>query len=272
MTSKRKIGFLGAGKMATALATGFLKAPDITPVDIVGYDIYPQASEYFKTQTGCQTTDSLPSLLSDNSILFLAVKPQSLLAACKELSDVIKSDHLVVSIAAGVTLAQLQKALPSEQRIIRVMPNTPCLVECGASAISGGDHATKDDIESIVSLLSHTGIAVEVPETQMDAVTGLSGSGPAYIMLIIEAMADGAVKMGLPREVALKLAAQTVAGAGKLVQQTGMHPAVLKDQVCSPGGTTITGLHTLEQNGIRAAMMDAVEMATYKSIELGATQ
>jgi pyrroline-5-carboxylate reductase len=186
-----------------------------------------------------------------------------------DLRSAVTPQKLIVSIAAGITLTSLSDGLSSTTRLIRVMPNTPCLVGSGASAFTRGGAASEQDGELVNSLLSTVGLAFEVPEKLLDAVTGLSGSGPAYVYQIIEALSDGGVRVGLPRDVATKLAAQTVMGAAQMVLSTGQHPAALKDAVTSPGGTTIAGLHSLEQGGLRGILMDAVQAATERSRELG---
>jgi pyrroline-5-carboxylate reductase len=186
-----------------------------------------------------------------------------------EISSDVQSRHLLISIAAGVPLRTFAAALGSQARLARVMPNTPCLVGAGASAYALGGGATVDDGKLVSRLLSTVGIAVELPEHMLDAVTGLSGSGPAYVYQMIEALSDGGLLMGLPRDVATRLASQTVLGAAQMVIQTGEAPAVLKDAVASPGGTTIAGLHALETAGLRAALMNAVQAATLRSRELG---
>jgi pyrroline-5-carboxylate reductase len=186
-----------------------------------------------------------------------------------EIRPALGSRHLIVSIAAGISLRQLADSLGSERRLVRVMPNMPCLVGASASGYAPGESATPEDVNLVDRLLNAVGRAFRLPEHLLDAVTGLSGSGPAFVYVMIEALSDGGVRMGLPREVATALAAQTVFGAAKMVLETGAHPAVLKDMVASPGGTTIAGLHALEQRGLRLALMDAVEAATRRSIELG---
>ena len=177
--------------------------------------------------------------------------------------------HLLISIAAGVTLARMEAALPAGARVIRVMPNTPALVGASASAFACGKSATPEDGQLAQKLFSSVGVALQVKETLLDAVTGLSGSGPAYVFLMIEALSDGGVAAGLPRDIATKLAAQTLLGSAKLLLETGQHPAALKDMVTSPGGTTIEGLHELEKAGVRGALINAVRAATDKSKKLG---
>ncbi len=265
------VGFIGAGQMATALAKGFLAAGTLSPELIVACDVIPEAGHRFVERTGARLAASNRDVASQANVLFLAVKPQQMLHVLADLRDVIHNEHLIVSIAAGVSLKAMAAGLSHEVRLIRVMPNTPCLVGCGASAFSRGTHVTDDDAALVQRLLSNVGIAVEVPEKLLDAVTGLSGSGPAYVYQIIEAMSDGGVRMGLPRDTATKLAAQTVLGAAQMVLTTGQHPGSLKDAVTSPGGTTIAGLHELERGGLRGVLMNAVEAATKRARELDAS-
>jgi pyrroline-5-carboxylate reductase len=201
--------------------------------------------------------------------LVLAVKPQVMAAVLAEVKPHIAARHVVVSIAAGVTLKTLADGLGDKTRLVRVMPNTPCLVGASAAGFAPGSTATPEDVVLVGRLFGAVGKAFAVPEPLLDAVTGLSGSGPAFVYVMIEALADGGVRVGLPRDVAQALAAQTVLGAAKMVLETGQHPAALKDAVASPGGTTIAGLHALERAGLRAALMDAVEAATRRSLELG---
>ena len=208
-------------------------------------------------------------VLAAADVVLLAVKPQMMASLLAEVRPAIQPRHLLVSIAAGVTLPQLASSLPPGTRTVRVMPNTPCLVGASASGFAKGPHATDADVELVATFFGAVGNAFPLAEHLLDAVTGLSGSGPAFVYLMIEAMADGGVRVGLPREVALQLAAQTVFGSAKMVLATGQHPAALKDAVASPGGTTIAGLHALERAGARAAFMDAVEAATKRAAELG---
>jgi pyrroline-5-carboxylate reductase len=202
-------------------------------------------------------------------VLVLAVKPQNLTPLLSEIRATTAARHLVVSIVAGATLRQLADGLGQERRLVRVMPNTPCLLGASASAYAPGPTATPDDARLVDRLLNAVGRAFLVPEKLLDAVTGLSASGPAFVYVVIEALSDGGVKMGLPRDVATALAAQTVLGAARMVLETGLHTGALKDMVASPGGTTIAGLHALERGGLRAALMDAVEAATRRATELG---
>ena len=269
VSSPRAIGFLGAGQMATALAKGWLSAGLLDAVKSLASDPYPAAREKFTTTRHCARGLAPLRIVQAAQVLVLAVKPQMMGAVLAEIRPQLSPQHLVVSIAAGVTLKQLADGLGSETRLIRVMPNTPCLLGESASGYALGPCATEADAELVGQLLRAVGKAFALPEQLLDAVTGLSGSGPAFVYVMIEALADGGVRMGLPRDVALTLAAQTVLGSAKMVLETGQHPAQLKDAVASPGGTTIAGLHALERGGVRAALMDAVEAATRRAEELG---
>lgn len=265
----QRIGFLGAGRMATALAAGFVKA-GVCPADAISaYDPSDAARESFQSAYGSACLESNAAVVEASDVVFLAVKPQYIGDVLADVSGVVKDSHLVVSIAAGIPIATIAEELGTGRRIVRVMPNTPCLVGAGASAFSPGANATADDVDLVQRLLSTVGLAVRVDESLLDAVTGLSGSGPAFVFEAIEALSDGGVRVGLPRETATQLAAQTVFGAAKLLLETGEHPGVLKDAVASPGGTTIAGLHALERSGLRAALMNAVEAAALRSAELG---
>ena len=269
MAAPLKIGFLGAGKMATALARGFLNAKLVKASQLVAADPFDAARNHFAGETGAKTVSGNLEAAKAATILILATKPDQVAAALAEISGAFTQKHLVISIAAGVTLAKLEAALPGGARVIRVMPNTPALVGAGASGFALGKNATAADGELAKKLLSAVGLALQVKETLLDAVTGLSGSGPAYVYQFIEALSDGGVAAGLPRDVATKLAAQTVLGGARMVLETGIHPGALKDQVTSPGGTTIEGLHELEKGKLRATVMSAVRSATEKSKKLG---
>jgi pyrroline-5-carboxylate reductase len=264
-----RIGFLGAGKMATALARGWIAAGLLAPDRVLASDPLPAARNAFSEVTGARSTTDNREVVAFAEVLVLAVKPQSMAALCGEIRGTLGTRHLVVSIAAGIPLRQLAEGLGAERRLIRVMPNTPCLVGASASAYSPAETALVEDIYLVDRLLNAVGRAFRLPESLLDAVTGLSASGPAFVYAVIEALSDGGVLVGLPRDVATVLAAQTVLGAAKMVLETEMHPGSLKDMVTSPGGTTITGLHALEKGGLRAALMDAVEAATRRSRELG---
>ena len=266
LTPPFAVGFLGAGQMATALAKGWLAAGLLDKTRSMASDPYPHARVKFAETTGVRTLPETTDALATADVLVLAVNPQVMALTLEQLLPLLRPAQLVISIAAGVTLETLSTALGGHPRLVRVMPNTPCLVGASASGVAAKN---PDDAALAMTLMGAVGVAVSVPESQLDAVTGLSGSGPAYVYVIIEALADGGVRMGLPRDVALKLAAQTVFGAAKMVLDTGTHPAALKDAVASPGGTTIAGLHELERGGLRGVLMDAVQAATERAKELG---
>jgi pyrroline-5-carboxylate reductase len=268
--ARLRVGFLGAGKMATALARGWLTAGLVRASDLSASDPVAAARQSFTAETGCTAGSDNSPVVEASDLLVLAVKPQSMAGLLLEVRRLLNSP-LVVSIAAGISLKHLQDGLGPGCRLVRVMPNTPCLVGASASAYSASSTATADDVALVDRLMNAVGKAYRVPEGLLDAVTGLSGSGPAYVYVIIEALADGGVRAGLPRDVAQALAAQTVLGAAKMVLETGTHPAVLKDMVASPGGTTIAGLHALERGGLRSALIDAVDAAARRATELGKT-
>ena len=268
MASKLTIGFLGAGKMATALAKGFIRAGLVTPKDVIGSDVSEAACASFAKETGAKTTAFNPDVAKSASVLILAVKPHQVGGALAEIRDHLTEKHLIISIAAGVTLAKMEASL-DDARVIRVMPNTPALVNSSASGFALGKFAGPADAVLATKLFSSVGVAFQVNESLLDAVTGLSGSGPAYVYMFIEALSDGGVAAGLPRDIATKLAAQTVLGAAKMVLETGQHPGALKDMVTSPGGTTIEGIHELEKGKMRGTVMSAVRAATDKSKKLG---
>ena len=266
---KQTIGFIGAGQMAKALAKGFVSAGLVHGKQIIAADpVSGAALQFSEAVPGAQVGSGNLEVAQKADIIFLAVKPQNMPAVFGQLASKIDASKLVVSIAAGVPLSKLADGLKTN-RLVRVMPNTPALVGLGAAAFALSSGATVDDGKLVEQLLGAVGKAVAVDEKLLDAVTGLSGSGPAFVYVMIEALADGGVRMGLPREVAALLAAQTVRGAAEMVISTGQHPAHLKDQVTSPGGTTIAGLQALEDRGLRAALIAAVEAATRRSQELG---
>jgi pyrroline-5-carboxylate reductase len=265
-----RIGFIGAGKMATALAKGMLRGGVASASSLCASDPLVEARDRFCLETGVRVVESNLDVARRSDVLVLAVKPQSMPAALEEIRPAVTAEHLVISIAAGITIASLGEGLGPNARLVRVMPNTPALIGEGASAYALGVHARPGDEAVVKAFLGSVGEAVCVPESLLDAVTGLSGSGPAFVYLVIEALSDGGVRAGLPRDVAMLLAAQTVLGAAKMVRETGEHPGVLKDQVASPGGTTIAGLHALEVAGVRGALIEAVQAATRRSAELAA--
>jgi len=270
--SDQRIGFIGAGQMATALAHGFLKAKLTTADRLLASDVDPHARERFTQTTAAPTTADNAQVVERSNVVFLAVKPQYMAGVAAKLREKIQftDQQLVVSIAAGIRLDRLAEWFGRDLRLIRVMPNAPCLIGCGASAYCLGPHATPDDGTLVGRLLSALGLAWQIDEHLMDVETGLASSGPAYIYVVIEALRDAGIGLGLPRELAVAMAAQAVRGAAEMVLTTGEHPAVLRDRVASPGGTTMAGLRALESGGLRATLMAAVEAATRRSEELGA--
>jgi pyrroline-5-carboxylate reductase len=255
--------------MARALASGLVRAGLVPGEQIVAADPVPAAAEQLSADiTGARIAADNAEVVGHATVIFLAVKPQNMARVFEELSGKIPSSRLVVSIAAGVSLARLTEGLKTG-RVVRVMPNTPALIGEGAAAYAMGPAATAEDGHLVGQLLAAVGRAWPVDEKLLDAVTGLSGSGPAFVYVMIEALSDGGVQMGLPRELATALAAQTLRGGAGMVLATGEHPSVLKDKVASPGGTTIAGLTVLEDRGLRAALIAAVEAATRRSQELG---
>ncbi len=269
MSSELTVGFVGAGKMATALAKGWVKAGLCSSSQIIASDAAPAAREAFAREVGARTVESNLEAAGNAVVLVLAVKPDQVLAVLRGLRSALGAGHLLVSIAAGVPLTRLQEAAGEGVRMVRVMPNTPALVGECAAAYALGAHATTEDAALAQRLFSAVGVAYPVKESLLDAVTGLSGSGPAYAYLMIEALSDGGVAAGLPREAAIRLAAQTLVGAGRMVLETAQHPGALKDMVTSPGGTTIEGLHELERAGVRGALMNAVRASAGKARQLG---
>ncbi len=265
-----QIGLIGAGQMATALGQGLVKSGLVAKERLLASDPSEAARERFGCAVGARTTTDNLEVVAWGKILLLAVKPQQMSEVLTQLRGKVGAGHLVVSIAAGVRCAAMAEVLGPDVRLARVMPNTPCLVGHGACAFCLGGAASSADAEIVAQILGAVGVAFQVEEKLMDAVTGLSGSGPAFVYVMIEALSDGGVRMGLPRHVATALAAQTVAGAATMVLSTNEHPAVLKDRVASPGGTTIAGLQALEAGGLRAALIAAVEAAARRSTELAA--
>ncbi len=263
------VGFVGAGQMARALAQGFVRAGLLSDRQIIAADPVAGAGESFRSLLpGAQIAADNAELGKRADIIVLAVKPQKAKEAIAELRGSMSASKLVISIVTGIPSDALASGL-GKCRLVRVVPNTPCLVGQSASAYCLGPGAIGDDAQLVAKLLGAVGLAIQVEEKLLDSVTGLSGSGPAFVYLMIEALADGGVRMGLPRDVALRLAAQTVKGAGEMVLQTGDHPGALKDRVTSPGGTTIAGLHVLESAAVRGAFISAVEAATRRAAELG---
>ena len=265
----KRLCIIGSGNMGEAMIRGLLRTGATKASEIVAADPRPEQLEQISKAFGVEVTRDNLAAVKGADIVFLSVKPQTMNKVLGQIGAAIDASKLVISIAAGVPIAAIERKLRHGARIVRAMPNTPALVGAGATAIALGEHATSEDETLAKSLFDAVGTTVVVEEEMLDAVTGLSGSGPAYVFLILEALADAGVKVGLPRYTAQKLAAQTLLGSAKLAIETGIHPGQLKDQVTSPGGTAIAALHTLEQGGLRTTLINAVESATKRSRELG---
>jgi pyrroline-5-carboxylate reductase len=269
MSTKSTIAFLGAGNMAGALIKGLLEAERCRSGQIVASDIREERLAELRREHRIKTTGDNRRAASGAQVVVLSTKPQVFPLLLPEIAGSIRPDQLVLSIAAGVPISVIESSLPHGSRVIRAMPNTAALVQAGATGLAAGSNATKKDMETARQIFEAVGAAVVVNESLLDAVTGLSGSGPAYVFVFIEALADAGVEMGLSRESAQTLAAQTVLGSARMVMETGEHPARLKVAVTSPGGTTIAGLQALEAGGLRKAVADAVRNATRRSRALG---
>ncbi len=266
------IGFIGAGNMAEAMIRGLVKGGHIAPDRVLGSAPRAERRDELAAKYAIHMTASNADVARASGLVVLAIKPQIMDKILREIGEHLKPGTLVVSIAAGIDTATIEAAIPDTARVVRAMPNTPALVGAGATAISGGKQASEADLATCRALFDAVGITVTLDEGHLDAVTGLSGSGPAYIFLILEALADAGVKVGLSRRNAQRLAAQTVMGSAKMLLDTDEHPGKLKDMVTSPGGTAIAGLHTLEEGGLRTTLINAVETATRRSRELGRGQ
>ncbi|HZN52625.1 MAG TPA: pyrroline-5-carboxylate reductase [Methylomirabilota bacterium] len=270
MTIKgRTVGFLGAGNMGEALIKGLLAAKLVPAQAIFATDVRPERLKELDRQYGIQVSSDNAELVKRADIVILAVKPQIMDAVATEIAPAVTRGKLLISIAAGVATDKIRARLPRDARLIRVMPNTPALVLEGATAIAKADGLEPGDLDVAREIFGAVGRVVVLGEEMIDAVTGLSGSGPAYVAIVIESLADGGVRMGLDRATAMTLATQTVLGAAKLLLETGLHPGALKDMVSSPGGTTIAGIAALEEGGLRTTFIKAVERATQRSRELG---
>jgi pyrroline-5-carboxylate reductase len=268
MLAEKKVGFIGGGNMAEAIIKGLL-AGGVPSSNIAVAEPVEARREYLAKTYGVSAGIDNVALVNSSQVIIMAVKPQVCGEVMKGIAGGDFRDRLFISIMAGVKTETIETYLGGNARVVRVMPNTPALVLAAASAISPGSLATADDLSLARGVFDLLGTTCQVDEKLLDAVTGLSGSGPAYVFTFIEALSDAGVKNGLPRDVASRLAAQTVFGSAKMVLETGDHPAVLREKVTSPGGTTITGLHVLEQEGLRGTIMTAVDAATNRSKELG---
>lgn len=270
MLNDKKISLIGTGNMGEALISGLICSRSSKPENITCSDIRENNLAVIKEKYGVATTTSNVEAVQAGDIIIYATKPQIIAKVLKETAGYLDMSKLIISIAAGVPMAAIEASLKKELRLIRVMPNIAAFVKESATAVAAGKNAGQEDIEMAMAIFNSVGKSVFIKENElMDAITGLSGSGPAYIFLIVDAMADAGVKMGLSRREALLLSSQTVLGAAKLLLETGEHPGQLKDRVTSPGGTAIAGIHTLEKGGIRTSIINAVEAATKRSMELG---
>lgn len=270
MLKGKKIAILGGGNMGEVIASGILASELVPPESLVVTDASGPRLEYLKGKYPFRSGGDNHEAVSFADVVIVAVKPQNVKELLEDIRSFLNPGKLLVSIAAGIPIRFIEANLPEGKfPVVRVMPNTPALVGEGAAALAGGPYATEKHVQTARLIFDGLGTTVIVREDLMDAVTGLSGSGPAYACIMIEALSDGGVKMGLPRDVAIRLAAQTLLGAAKLVLDGGKHPAQLKDMVTSPGGTTIAGIHALETGRIRATLISAVEAATLRSKELG---
>ena len=265
----KKYGFIGAGNMAEALMKGMISSGLCTADDLIASEVVPERREYMARTLGMVVTTDNVEVVKEAKTIILAVKPNIVSIVLDELKPLLTAEHLVISIAAGVKISFIEAHLNWGVRVVRVMPNQPCLVGASASGFALGKSAKKEDKDAVQTILDSVGVAFAMDEKLLDAVTGLSGSGPAYIYMVIEAMADGGVLAGLPRDVSQILAAQTVLGAAKTVLETKGHLAQFKDMVSSPAGTTIEAIKVLEESAVRGAFIKAVEAATKRSQELG---
>ncbi|XP_027949334.1 pyrroline-5-carboxylate reductase 3 isoform X1 [Eumetopias jubatus] len=262
-----RVGFVGAGRMAEAIAQGFIRAGKVEAQHILASAPTDRNLCHFQA-LGCRTTHCNREVLQSCLLVFFATKPHVLPTVLAEVAPVVTAKHILVSVAAGVSLSTLEELLPPTARVLRVSPNLPCMVQEGAMVMARGRYAGSSEAKLLQTLLEACGQCEEVPEAHVDIHTGLSGSGVAFVCAFSEALAEGAIKMGMPSGLAHRIAAQTLLGTAKMLQQKGQHPAQLRTDVCTPGGTTIYGLHALEQGGLRAAAMSAVEAATSRAREL----
>lgn len=269
MLKNKQVGFVGSGNMGEALVKGLLQGHLCRPEQIICSDVRAERQKTIREIYEVKTTSNNSEVVKRSDVIILAVKPQIMKQVVTDIGRFFDPSKLVISIAAGVAMEAIESCAKQELKLIRVMPNICVSVREGISAISGGKHATKEDMMVAKAIFDSVGKSLFVEENLLDAVTGLSGSGPAYIFLIIDALADAGVKVGLARTDALLLASQTVLGSAKMLIETGEHPGRLKDSVTSPGGTAIAGLHTLEEGGLRTTLINAVEVATQRSKVLG---
>ncbi|XP_012889362.1 PREDICTED: pyrroline-5-carboxylate reductase 3 [Dipodomys ordii] len=263
----QRVGFVGAGRMAEAIAQGLIRAGKVEAKQVLASAPTDRNLCHFRA-LGCQTTHSNQEVLQNCSLVIFATKPHILPAVLAEVAPIVTLEHILVSVAAGVSLSTIEKLLPAGTSVFRISPNLPCVVQEGAMVLARGCHVRSEEASLLQNLLEACGQCEEVPEAYVDIHTGLSGSGVAFVCTFAEALAEGAIKMGMPSGLAHRIAAQTLLGTAKMLQQEGRHPAQLRTDVLTPAGTTIYGLHVLEQGGLRAATMSAVEAATQRAKEL----
>ena len=269
---EKELGLIGTGKIGSALLKRLISTNSIDRNKIIAYDIDEKKRSKLSKEYNIEYAENNEELARSAKFILIAVIPQVIDTVLKEIEPVITNEQVIISIAAGVSFNHINKIINPAVGLIRIMTNTPALVGAAATAIAHNEHVKDNQLEFVKKIFKAVGMVVELEERHLDAVTGLSGSGPAYIFIIIEALADGGVKMGLPRATALKLAAQTLLGSAKLLLETNIHPAALKDMVATPGGTTITAIHELESAKIRATLIRAVEAATLKSRSLNSAK
>lgn len=263
-----QLGFIGLGNMATALIAGIVKNGIVPSDEIIGSAVHEKSRQRAEERFGIHTTSSNRKVAEQADIIVLAVKPVSLPVVLEEIMDAVDENKLIISVAAGKRTKWYSEYFPKPVKIIRCMPNTPALVQEGCTAVCKNENVTDEELQRAIVLLESCGMTEVVSENLMDVVVGVSGSSPAYVFMFIEAMADAAVKGGMPRKQAYRFAAQSVLGSAKLMLETGRHPGELKDMVCSPGGTTIEAVEVLEKRGLRAAVMEAVDACIEKSKNL----
>lgn len=260
-----KIGFIGCGNMATAMIKGIIKSSFIGPKDVMASDQSSDKLESMHKETGILVGKDNKEVVNFSNILFLSVKPNKYKEVISEIKETVNEDTIIVTIAAGITIENTESYFDKKVKVVRVMPNTPALVGEGMSALSPNNSVTEEELKQVIDIFKCFSKVEVIEETHMDTVTALTGSSPAYVFMFIEALADGAVLKGLPRDKAYKMAAQAVYGSAKMVMETGKHPGTLKDEVCSPGGTTIEAVYSLEKSGLRAAIIEAMEKCVDKS-------
>ncbi|MFC7371855.1 pyrroline-5-carboxylate reductase [Fictibacillus iocasae] len=266
---KQTIGFIGCGKMAQAMIGGMLSSKLVAPQQIMASARSAKTLEYVKEKFNILTTENNVSVARESDVLFLAVQPYGHEEVLKEIAEHVKDKAVIVTIAAGVKMEKVQSFFSFDAKVVRTMPNTPSLVGAGMTAMSSNSHVTREELQNVITLFKSFGEVELLPESQIDAIPAISGSSPAYVYMFIEALADGGVRQGLSRSQSYRLAAQAVLGAAKMVLETGKHPGELKDQVTSPGGATIAAVATLEEEGMRSAVLKAMESCTNRAKELG---